>query len=238
MTRVAQRLSAFGTAATIVAFLAGCATTPKIMFHVECEDPDVRLAAWVQRLEVARAGGCHDEDSSISCSKAVQEIQRLALTCPTHANTTLANAVLAYDGGNSARAAQLLDQLFERSQSLPAAAVLRSQIAIEDGNLALARRVLLQQTQLAPDHPALHEAFAATLYLGGDLEGARRELEMALRLGAMDWRVAYHLGLIDEAENRLDDARQHYRAALNANPSWQPARSRLRALDGGAADRR
>jgi Tfp pilus assembly protein PilF len=143
----------------------------------------------------------------------------------------MANAVIAYDAGNTARAQQLLDQLFEHTQSLPAAAVLRSQIAIQDGNLQFAHRLLQQQIRLAPDNGALREAYGAALYLNGDLVTARQELTTAARRGAPRWRIAYHLGLIDEAENDFDSAKQHYREALDGNPDWAPARMRLNALE-------
>jgi Flp pilus assembly protein TadD len=75
------------------------------------------------------------------------------------------------------------------------------------------------------------------LYLSGELADAALELQTAQRLGAPGWRVAYHLGLVDEAAGRLDAAREHYAAAVAGNPGWLPARSRLNALQASSSTR-
>jgi len=142
----------------------------------------------------------------------------------------MANAVIAYDGHRPVQSQQFLDQILAQSRTYPDAAVLRAQIAIEDGNVPFARRLLEQQIKLAPDHAGLHETYGATLYLGGQLPEARRELTMAGALGAPRWRVAYHLGLVEEASGRPDEAGRYYSEALEANPGWAPAQSRLKAL--------
>jgi hypothetical protein len=56
------------------------------------------------------------------------------------------------------------------------------------------------------------------------------ELSMAGALGAPAWRVAYHRGLIEEASGRLAQASRFYEEALQGNPGWPPAESRLKAL--------
>ena len=54
---------------------------------------------------------------------------------------------------------------------------------------------------------------------------------MAAALGAPRWRIAYHLGLIEEASGRSDEATQVCtRNRSTANPGWEPAESRLKAL--------
>jgi hypothetical protein len=53
---------------------------------------------------------------------------------------------------------------------------------------------------------------------------------MAGMLGAPRWRIAYHLGLIEEASGRGDEASRLYAEALQGNPGWAPADSRLKAL--------
>jgi hypothetical protein len=72
--------------------------------------------------------------------------------------------------------------------------------------------------------------YGAALYLSGYLEDARRELMTARAMGAPAWRVAYHLGLVEEADGRPATAMAHYREAIQGNPNWQAARSRLNAL--------
>ena len=93
--------------------------------------------------------------------------------------------------------------------------------------------MLEAQINLAPDHPGLHETYASALYLSGQLPEARRELTAAGALGAPRWRIAYHLGLVEEASGRLDEASRYYAEALAGNPTWAPAASRLKALRAG-----
>jgi Flp pilus assembly protein TadD len=112
----------------------------------------------------------------------------------------------------------------------PDAAVLRARIAIEQGNVPFARRLLVQQIRLVPDHSGLHETLGAALYLDGRLPEATLELTTARALGAPNWRVAYHLGLVEEAAGRFDEASRHYGEALEGNPEWAQARSRFNAL--------
>ena len=125
---------------------------------------------------------------------------------------------------------QFLDLILSQPKAYPDAATLRARIAIEQGNIPFARRLLEQNIKLAPDHSGLHETYAAALYLDGAIADSRSELTMAGALGAPRWRVAYHLGLLEEAAGRSDAASQLYAEALQGNPGWQPAESRLKAL--------
>ena len=67
-------------------------------------------------------------------------------------------------------------------------------------------------------------------FLQSDWEAAEKRLRAAERLGAPDWRVAYHRGLIAEARGRIDEAEAHYRRSLDASPSFTRARVRLAGL--------
>jgi tetratricopeptide (TPR) repeat protein len=171
------------------------------------------------------ASGCTDE-----CTSLGREIERLSVVCPAHAPTLVATAVLAYDNHRLERAQQLLDDVLGQSGTHPDAAALRARIALEEGNLPYARRLLDQHLSLSPDHAALHETLGAVLYLQKDLTAAQTELATALALGAPHWRIAYHLGLIDEASGRIDDALRHYTEALEGNAKWLAAQSRINAL--------
>src|SRR5262249_10156023 len=139
-------------------------------------------------------------------------------------------ALVQYAAHQPAKAKQRLYKILAHRRTLPDAAALRARIGIEEGNLPYARRMLEQQIKLSPDHPGLHETYGAALYLGGQLAEARRELNTAAALGAPRWRIAYHLGLVEEAAGRFDDARRYYAEALEGNPGWAPAEARLKAL--------
>ena len=209
-----------------------CATTSPLL-RQQCDDADAQLTKVLQPLEALRAKGCHGgvvERGGSECDRLRLELERLVLVCPGHAPTLMANAVVAYDESQPIKAQQYLDEILAQPRRYPDAAVLRSRIAIEEGNLPFARRLLEQHLRLVPDHAGLHETYGAALYLDGQLDQAVRELTSAAGLGAPAWRIAYHLGLVDEAAGRFDAAEKHYAEALAGNPGWAPAQSRANAL--------
>jgi len=214
---------------------SACAKSAPLLSQ-RCDNPDVQLASLLPPFEALRAKGC-DAGASPECDRLRREIARLAVVCPAHAPTLMANAVIAYDEQRPADSQQLLDLILAQPRSYPDAAVLRARIGIEEGNVPFARRLLEQHIKLVPDHPGLHETYAAALYLDGNMPEARSELAMAGVLGAPRWRIAYHLGLIEEALGRGDEASRFYAEALEGNPGWAPAASRLKALRAGAASR-
>ena len=208
-------------------------TTTSPLLRQACYDADAQLASVLQPLEALRAKGCDtgvDQRGFSECDRLRREIERLAVICQGHVPTLMANAVIAYDEHQPVKSQQLLDQILAQSGRYPDAAVLRARIAIEEGNVPFARRLLDQHIKLAPDHAGLHETYGAILYLDGHLPEARRELTTAGALGAPRWRIAYHLGLVEEGSGRLDEARKYYAEALEANPGWAPAQSRLNGL--------
>ena len=211
-------------------FMAGACATASPLSHQECYNADAQLANVLQPLEALHAKGCDAGGAASECERLRRELERLAVICHGHAPTLMANAVIAYDEHQPVKSQQFLDQILMQSKSYPDAAVLRARIAVEEGNVPFARRLLEQQIKLAPDHAELHETFGATLYLAGQLSEARSELTAAGALGAPRWRIAYHLGLIEEASGRLDEARRYYTESLQANPGWTPAQSRLNGL--------
>src|SRR5258705_11637123 len=220
-------------AALFISLMAsGCATTSPLV-RQECYNPDAQLASLLQPLEDLRAKGCvagNAQRGDSECERLRREIERLAAVCPQHVPTLMANAIIAYDEQRPAQSQQLLDQILAQPRSYPDAAVLRARIGIEEGNLPFALRLLEERIRLAPDHSGLRETYAAALYLTGRLTEARSELATAGALGAPRWRIAYHLGLVEEASGRRDEAVRYYTEAVAGNPGFQPAEGRLRAL--------
>jgi tetratricopeptide (TPR) repeat protein len=192
-------------------------------------DPDTRLgellAAWEE--------GQRDIGWRLSydCDRLRYEVERLSLEFPAHVPTHMACAVLAYESAEPEKAQNYLDRIFRDQPAHPEAGILRSRIAIDDGNLELAQRVLRTQIQYTPDHPGLREALSGCLYMDGDLAGAAQALSAAERLGAPPWRVAYHRGLIAEAQGDTEEAARQYQAALDAKPDHRPSRSRLSGMN-------
>ena len=209
-----------------------CASNP--VLRQQCYNPDARLASLLMPYEALRAKDCtvngSGERGGAECDRLEREIATLGVVCSAHAPTLMANAVIAYDKQRPADSQQMLDVILSQPRGYPDAAVLRARIAIEEGNLQFAQRLLGQQIKLVPDHSGLHETYAAALYLDGKMAEARGELTMAGLLGAPRWRVAYHLGLIEEALGLGAEAGRLYAEALQGNPGWAPADSRLKAL--------
>ena len=212
-----------------LALASACAPPPSPLTRQQCYNPDAQLAEALKSFQAVREKGC-DELRGTECDRYRRELARLAVVCPAHAPILMANAVLAYEEQRPAESQQFLDLILSQPRLSPDAAALRARIAIEEGNVPFARRLLEQQIKLVPDHSGLHETYASALYLDGRFPEAQGELTLAGTLGAPRWRIAYHLGLIEEAAGRAERATELYAEALQGNPGWAPAESRLKAL--------
>lgn len=198
-------------------------------------NPDERLQGLVAAYDACK-NGTAEEDGRIlvDCDRQWNDIERLSLEFPGHTPTLMANAVIAYGERAPQKSQRYLDALFAIEKSYPEAAVLRSRVAMDEGNMQLARRVLEMQTAYTPNHAGVREALSSVLYMNHDLEGAEKELAQAEKLGAPAWRVAFNRGLIAEAAGRPADAQRQYRAALDGNPDFAPARARLDGENAGS----
>jgi predicted Zn-dependent protease len=220
---------------TVALAITGTSCAKSILTQYECHHPDHLFRAWLERFEESRARGCFSSSpGSPMCTGLLREIEHLSAICPGHPPTLLAGAIVAYEARQLVKAQHFLDQIFEHPVIHPDAATLRARIAIEEGNLPFARRLVEEQIQLTPDHAGLREVHGAALYLSGRLDEARRELQAALAFGAPEWRVAYHLGLVEESAGNIPAAIVQYTAALSRNPGWRAAQSRLNALRQGS----
>lgn len=216
-------------ALTALALLASSCKTNYSFGHRDPNcDPDERLEGLVAAYD-----DCHDGRRQTSneivfdCSSEWLAIERLALEFPRHVPTLMANAVIAYDEREPVKAKRYLDALFSMTESHPDAAVLRCRVAIDEGNLQLARRVVETQLAYTPNEASVHEAHSSVLYMARELDGAIRAVAMAEKLGAPAWRVSFNRGLIAEAAGRPADAQRLYQASVDANPDFAPARARL-----------
>jgi len=212
--------------------LPGCALDP----YWQVEGPRIHLQRLLEEWQSERenGGSCASggrRHPYSDCGRIQAEIERLALDFPAHPEVLLANAVIAFETGAPEKSIDYVDALLDLGSAPPDASVLRGQLAIRQGNLPHARRVLESHARLAPDHAGLRETLASVHYLEGNYRDARRELQVAERLGAPAWRTAYHRGLVAEAEGDPEAAMQHYRSALRDRPDWAAPRSRLRGLE-------
>ncbi len=237
-----RRVDLFLFACALVLVL-GC-RTPSDPAASNPHDPRPRLASLIAAWQSAHRDGRSCEQSRpeetplVDCERIRKEIERLAITFPNHPDVLLANAVVAFEAGRKDEAEKDLDALRRIDPIQPEATLLRARIAIAEGNLRFAGRLLDEQIELTPDHAGLHELSSSLLYLEERYDDAGFELELAARLGAPAWRVAYHRGLIFEATGRLAEAENAYRVCLDLEPDFAPGGSRLRALAvrGGSRD--
>ncbi len=187
------------------------------------DDPKGELDEVLRILEQREAAGRYGE-------KARRDLERLAVKYPRDAAILFANGVYAAERNADEQAAVYLDAALRVRARFPEAVVLRGEIALREGNVRLARRLVEEQVQLVPDHAGLRELLGAIDYLDREYDSARSQLELALKLGAPRWRVAYHLGLLAEAEGDSMAAIELYDESQQLNADFDLARSRLRAL--------
>ncbi|MBS7663992.1 hypothetical protein I0D00_18875 [Pseudomonas lalucatii] len=205
------------------------------------EDPNVQVDRVLSHYRATLASGaaCHTATQGwsepVDCEGLLRETMQLYAAFPHNERVIMLAAVLAHQSGRAAQAGYLLDQLLQGRKPRPEAAVLRSRIALEEGNLSLARTLLKQQLRLNPRHPQLYETLAAVQYLDRQYAGALHSLTLAERVGAPGWRAAYHRGLVYEEQNRRAAACQQYRLATAGNPQFLAPESRLVSLSGGGS---
>lgn len=193
------------------------------------DDPDALLAEKLHKLDDDWRA-CRDPLNFEVPLKLLDEIQTLSYMFPRHPDIHFVCAALSYQRGETERAQQELDAVFSVQPIYPEAAILRSQIAVEEGNLPFAARFLEQQIRLVPGHGGLREAFAGVLFLRGSWEESENQLAAAERLGAPLWRTAYHRGLVAEMTGRYLDARRFYNESLLERPDFVAADRRLEGL--------
>lgn len=193
-------------------------------------DPDKRLAELMERYEECKTKHCQGDGTPhilVDADRWRNEIERQSLEFPRHVPTLMACAALAFENDEFAKTQSYCDRIFAIEPVHADAAVLRSQVAIREGNLPFAKRLLESQRDYAPDNAGVRESLSATLYLLKDFDGAARELGAAEKLGAPAWRTSFNRGLIAEARGDAKGAMAAYEASVAANPDFAPARSRL-----------
>ncbi|NHN37228.1 hypothetical protein G8764_08000 [Pseudomaricurvus alcaniphilus] len=196
-------------------------------------DPDLRLNQLLDEYKVDLDHGveCHRHNNHLlDCRRLVRELEGLALEFPGDPTILTTTALVQFQLGRRLDSQFALDQVLAMPIIAPEAAVLRSRLALAEGNFTLARATVERQLKLAPDYPALYEVQAAIYYLEGRYDRSLLAIESADRLGAPPWRTHYHLGLIHEAKNQYAQACLHFTEVLHTEPSHRQAISRLLML--------
>jgi hypothetical protein len=213
---------------------AGCTRKiqQSVRFPANCVDLDNKLRIAWTTLEDGRRDPKQCQVGSVTdiCEVSRLEIERISMQCPGHVSAQFAGAILAFERRELSKAQQILDTLLSDNGVHPDAATLRARIALEEGNVPYAIRFLSDQVRLSPADYRLREALASSYYLSRRWQDAANELQAAEQLGAPSWRIAYHNGLILEAEGRKDLAVSQYEKVLQERPEYLPASDRLKAL--------
>ena len=145
-----QSHTKFLASITLALAFSACGT-PDFGHRTEVVDADQRLDALLEAWRESRESGRQPGGSAhivVDAQRARNEIQRLALEHPSHARTLMANAALAYDARETEKAVDYLDRIFHLHTAHAEAAVLRARIAVEQGNLPYAKRLLAQQFEI------------------------------------------------------------------------------------------
>lgn len=226
----------------LLVLILGCAGCRSVLGPPpECPgDPDAAVMElrrdWQRAPYVGLYEGtdCGDCESDVKPKALIRrETENLLYRFPRHVPTRLFAALLAYEADDPVRAVEHLDTLLELQPVHPEAAVLRARIALESGNIPFAKTFLREQVALRPNDPALHEALSSAHFMDDNLDDALASLDVADRLGAPQWRVAYNRGVIEEARGNSQVAAGHYKSSLSLMPHWSPPRARLEALEKG-----
>lgn len=242
----------------VLPLLAASCISNKLGFREQCCDPDIRLEKLLHAYErsqepggpwcacyedldecdwIAEGWECGDDAHVIvDCDRIRNQIERHSFEFPRHLPGLLANAVISYDERDRVKAQRYLDQLFRLEPAHAEAAVMKSRLVLEEGNLPAAKRLVSEQIQLAPDHAGLREAHANILFLEARYDLAREEMRIAEQLGAPPARMAFNLGLIAETQGDLDGAFALYTAALELEPEMGRASSRLKGVNASRSD--
>lgn len=230
----------FVAAATLVVGslgLGACASSPKAPRNI---DPDKAMGRLEDMYAMTPEGARYEQyrmgakgKDRVSRATLRRQAEEMSFLYPNHIPARFMAGLLAYEFDDPVRASQHFDQVLHVAVSHPDAAVLRSRIALDDGNTGYALHLLEEQIQLRPDHAGLREAQAAAWFMAGDTSQARASLDAAERLGSPGWRVAYNRGLLAEEDGDATSAIEQYRLAAGLAPYHQPSRYRLRALEAG-----
>lgn len=199
--------------------------------YFESYEPDVELksiyssAGIGSRAEINCSG-----NTSINCYQLLWDLQQLHLKYPDYDDISLALARTYFESERYQDSQVILDRILDSNIASDEPVVLRSQIALQDGNINLSRTLAENYIDIIPDSPHLYEILAASYYMEGRYDKALVAIESADRLGSPSWRGHYHMGLIDEARENWSSACNHYSEALADNPGFRQAISRLLLL--------
>lgn len=230
MSAVTYRVSCILLIAMVLATIPACSGLAR---HERTSSPiaDERLAALLTDYRSLDGGlvMMSREEVIVDSGRLRNDIERLTLEFPNHVPSLMASAQLAVEYDEPVKAMAFLNRVSDIDPLCADATVLRVRVALAEGSVPKARRLVSEQLDRSPDHAGLREVEASVHFLSGDYDQARKALSAASALGAPPERVLYHLALVEEKSGRLPEARRLYQESYAAGN--ERAGARLRGLD-------
>jgi tetratricopeptide (TPR) repeat protein len=244
------------SAAALASAVSGCAWTREYRTAVRVERA---LAAGQQALDTGNAEAARRDFQAATAAspgsadvparigliyeqarrarEAILHLRRAISRDPNQPYTIYLALVLQYDAlGDHRTADEVLARVLPR---LPADPELLNELAYPwaDRGLHLeaARKMLERAVRLRPNDGMIVDSLGWAQYRLHLLGPAEETLRRANAL-ARDATITYHLGVVYQAEGKLDLARAQYRQALQIDRSFDAAREALEAMDHRSGD--
>lgn len=212
--------------------LTGCASNKTFINELDHPEQEVTRLLEQELIRLQSGEYCiKDSRNRLNgCDGALQRLTQLYTVFPDYEKLHLALAISYHTRNKNREALYYLDQLLRDNRPRPEAAILAAKMAMEEGNTRRAQSLLETQRRLVPMHAGIHEALAGVFYLNHQPEDAFLALAVAEQLGAPDWRIAYHRGLLFEMTKNEAAACQQYATSYTLKPSFHLPNGRLLGL--------
>ena len=148
------------------------------------------------------------------------------------APTSLDDARRLHLAGRLGDARPIYDAIIENNLENDRALHLRGMLALQEGNGALAERLVRQALALVPGAAAYLSGLGQILYFKGDLEGAAEAWTACLDLDPGDGGAAYNYGTLCLQRRQFDLAQKWLRAAIDhgEQDNWEAHSNLANAL--------
>ncbi len=98
-------------------------------------------------------------------------------------------------------------------------------------DLEVAKSLFQRSVEIDPTNTLYRQRLGRLLFTLGDFSGAEHHLTLALEYGSRAPEVPYQLGRVAEETGRPQEALNHFKAALERDPAYQPALDRVHDHD-------
>lgn len=194
--------------------LSACATVD----FIPILNPDAALESLIINYEIEQKGITCRGPNKIDCSSAAREIQKLLLANPDHTATQVLAASLFINTGRRIQAQVELDKVVRNYMPPLVALIMRTDLALGEGNVKLAKRLSDYSISLYAGEAKPYLQRASIEYIKGEYDKSLAYLSTSLRFGLDESIYYYHLGLINQAKHQVMQACQYYKRSLSLIP--------------------